>query len=72
MAFSHNAHGYLLPDLIFHQNLGFRVIIRSRNAKKPIMGFNDLNYSLVSNKTLSQKIGSLVLRPGPDDLGQNA
>jgi len=35
------------------------------------MGSNDLNYSLVPNKTLSQKIGSLVWRPGPDDLGQN-
>jgi len=36
------------------------------------MGSNDLNYGLVSNKTLSQKIGSLVWCPGPDDLGQNA
>jgi len=36
------------------------------------MGSNDLNYSLVSNKTLSQKIGSLVWRQGPDELGQNA
>jgi len=31
---------------------------RSRNAKKLIKGSNDLNYSLVSNKTLSRKIGS--------------
>ena len=45
---------------------------RSRNAKKSIMGSNDLNYSLVSNKTLSQKIRSLVWRPPPDDLVQNA
>jgi len=36
------------------------------------MGSNDLNYSLVPNKTLSQKIVSLVWRPWPDDLGQNA
>jgi len=36
------------------------------------MGFNDFNYSLVSNKTLNKKIGSLVWRPRPDDLGQNA
>ena len=36
------------------------------------MGSNDLNYSLVSNKTVSQKIGSLVWRPGPEDLGHNA
>jgi len=36
------------------------------------MGSNDLNYGLVSNKMLSQKIGSLVWCPGPDDLGQNA
>jgi len=32
----------------------------SRIAKKLIMGFNDFNYSLVSNKTLNKKIGSLV------------
>jgi len=31
----------------------------------------DLNYSLVSNKTLTQKIKSLVWLAGPDDLGQN-
>jgi len=27
MAFSQYGQGYLLPDLIFHQNLGFRAII---------------------------------------------
>jgi len=27
------------------------------------MGSNDLNYSLVSNKTVSQKIGSISLTP---------
>jgi len=27
MAFSQYRQGYLLPDLIFHQNLGFRAII---------------------------------------------
>jgi len=32
------------------------------------MGSNNLTYSLVSNKTSSQKIGSLVWHPGPDDL----
>jgi len=26
MAFSQYGQGYLLPDLIFHQNLGFRAI----------------------------------------------
>jgi len=36
------------------------------------MGSNDLNYSLVSNKILSHKIGLLVFCPRPDDLGQNA
>jgi len=36
------------------------------------MGFNDLNHSLVSNKTLIQKFGPLVWRPGHDDLRQNA
>jgi len=30
---------------------------RSRNANEPIKGSNDMNYSLVSNKTLSQKTG---------------
>jgi len=27
MAFSQYGQGFLLPDLIFHQNLGFRAII---------------------------------------------
>jgi len=45
--------------------LGFKAIIfRSRNAKKSIKGSIDLSYS--------QKVGSLVWRPGPDNLGQNA
>jgi len=34
------------------------------------MGSNDLNYSLVSNKTLSQKIGSFVWLTGPGGLGK--
>jgi len=57
MAFSQYGQGYLLPNLIFHQ-FGFQSHnFRSRNAKKAIMGSNDLNYSLVSNKTLSKKLG---------------
>jgi len=36
----------------------------SRNAIKPNKGSKDLNYSLISNKMLSQKIGSLCWRPG--------
>jgi len=36
----------------------------------PIVGSNDLNYSLVSNKTKRPKIGSLVRCSGPNDLGQ--
>jgi len=38
---------------------------RSRNGKKPIIGSNDLNYSLVSNKTLGQKLGNWFDAQGP-------
>ena len=65
-------HGYLLPDLIFHQNLGFRAIISNPELlKKTMKGSNNLNYSLLSNKTMNQKIWSVIWRSGPDDLRKN-
>jgi len=45
---------------------------RSRNAKKLIKGPNDLNYSLVSNKTLNQKFGSLGCTQGTTTSAKNA
>jgi len=63
-AFSQNGQDYLLQDWSFYHDLG------SRNLRKLIKVSKDSNYSLVSNKTLSQKIGSLGWLPGPDDLDQ--
>jgi len=71
MPFSQYGQGYFLPDLIFHWNLGFRTIILDpemlKSRSRALM-----TYRLVSNKTSSQKIGSLVWYLGPDDLSQNA
>ena len=73
MAFSQYGEGYLLPVLfVFFKFVFLSHNFRSKNAKKLIKGSNDLNYSLVSSKTLSQKIGSSLWSPGPYDLGQNA
>jgi len=43
---------------------------QTKNAGKPIKSSEDSDYSLVSNKNLSQKIISCGWGPGPDDLGQ--
>jgi len=40
----------------------------TRNARKSIKGSKDLYYSLVSNKTLIQTIGSFGMFPGDDDV----
>jgi len=49
----------------FNQNLGLGHNFVSRNARKLIKGSKGSDYSLVSNKSLSQKTGSLGWRPGP-------
>jgi len=43
---------------------------RSRYARKSTKGSKDLDNNLVSKQTLSQKIGSLVWRPGSGKIGQ--
>jgi len=48
--------------------LGYQ--FRSRYARKPIKGSKDSDDNLVSKKTLSQKIGSLLWRPGSGKVGQ--
>ena len=42
----------------------------TRNVRWPIKGSKDLDYCLVCNKNLSQKISSFSWGPGPDKLGQ--
>jgi len=43
----------------------------TRNVRKPIKGSKDLDYSLVSNKNLSQKVATGSWCPGPVNLSQN-
>jgi len=55
----------------FFTNFGFLAYkCRSRYARKPIRGSKDSDDNLVSKKILSQKIGSLVWRPGSGKIGQ--
>jgi len=43
----------------------------TRNGRKPIKGLQALDYRLVSNKNLSQKIPSCGWHPEPSNLHQN-
>jgi len=44
---------------------------QTRNARKPNKALKDSDSSLVSNKTLSQKIPSSSYRPGSGNMSQN-
>jgi len=62
---AHQLANYGLPfsRLDFLPNFGFLCLkFRSRNAKKLINGSNDLNYRLVSNKTLNLKLAHWVAK----------
>jgi len=48
----------------------FRSNLRTRNPSKSIKLSKDLDFSLVSNKNLSEKLPSSSLGPGPDEVGQ--